>query len=190
MEHQIIISGFGGQGVLFAGQLLAYAALEEGKHVTWIPSYGPEMRGGTANCTVIISDDEIGSPQVRHPSAVVALNPPALIRYAPMVKPGGCLVLDATLIDARSGRTDLREVALPAKDIAQRLGFPQMANVVAVGALVAATGVLRLDTIERVLAAKTAKRPEMREANLAALREGAGVALGPEPLASVSRPSR
>lgn len=176
MEHQIIISGFGGQGVLFAGQVLAYAALEEGKHVTWMPSYGPEMRGGTANCTVIISDGEIGSPQVRNPSAVIALNPPSLTRYAPLVKSGGCLVLDATLIEGRSGRTDLREIALPARDIAQRLGFPQMANVVAIGALVAATGVLRTETIEAVLTAKTARRPEMREANLAALREGAGIA--------------
>ena len=177
MEHQIIISGFGGQGVLFAGQLLAYAALEEGKHVTWIPAYGPEMRGGTANVTVIISDEEIGSPQVRNPSAVIVLNPPALTRYAALVKPNGCLVIDATLIEQRSGRTDLREIALPARAIAEGLGFPQMANVVAIGALATATGVLKIETLEKVLIAKTSKRPEMREANLSALRQGAGEAV-------------
>ncbi|MBX7214801.1 MAG: 2-oxoacid:acceptor oxidoreductase family protein [Thermoflexales bacterium] len=177
MEHQIIISGFGGQGVLFAGQLLAYAGLAEGKHVTWIPSYGPEMRGGTANCTVILSDEEIGSPQIRYPSAVIALNPPSLVKYAKLVKPGGCLVLDASLIDSRAGREDVREIAVRAKEIAEGLGYPQMANVVAIGALVAATGALRMETVEDVLIAKTArKRPEMREPNLAALRAGAAVA--------------
>lgn len=184
MEHQIVIAGFGGQGVLFAGQLLAYSALEEGKHVTWIPAYGPEMRGGTANVTVIISDDEIGSPQVRNPTDVIVLNPPALTRYAPLVKPGGCLVVDATLIEQRSGRSDIREIDLPAREIAQALGFPQMANVVAVGALAAASGVLKLETLEKVLIAKTAKRPEMREANISALRKGAAAVAATLPAGS------
>ncbi len=182
MEHQIVIAGFGGQGVLFAGQLLAYSAMEEGKHVTWIPAYGPEMRGGTANVTVIISDDEIGSPQVRYPTDVIVLNPPALTRYATLVKPGGCLIVDATLIEQRSGRTDIREIDLPAREIAQALGFPQMANVVAIGALAAASGVLELETLEKVRIAKTAKRPEMREANIAALRQGAAAVTRAQPV--------
>lgn len=179
MQHDIVISGFGGQGVLFAGQLLAYAALEENKHVTWIPSYGPEMRGGTANCTVIISDEEIGSPLVGHPSAAIVLNPPSMARYAPLVKPGGVLVLDATLVAARSGRGELREIALPAKDIANEMGYAQIANVVAVGALAAATGCVRLETLEHVIEKKSAKRREMLEANLLALRRGAEIALKP-----------
>src|SRR6476646_1793520 len=122
MHEEIIIAGFGGQGVLFAGQLLAYAGVAEGRHVTWIPSYGPEMRGGTAHCTVIISDEEIGSPLVRNPSALVALNPPAMEKYEPLVKPGGVLVVDSALVSQRSERDDIRDIDLPAKDIAAELG--------------------------------------------------------------------
>lgn len=151
MNQEIIISGFGGQGVLFAGQLLAYAALEEGRHVTWIPSYGPEMRGGTAHCTVIVSDEEIGSPLVSHPSAALVLNPPSMERYAPLVKPNGVLIGDSTLITGRSDRNDIREIDLPAKDIAAELGFPQIANVVMIGALLGATGVLKVKTLEKIL---------------------------------------
>ena len=99
MQTEIIIAGFGGQGVLFAGQLLAYAAMDEGKEVTWIPSYGPEMRGGTANCTVIISDEEIGSPLVRNPTAVIAMNLPSLDKYETTVKPGGVLVVNSSMIN-------------------------------------------------------------------------------------------
>ncbi len=151
MHQEIVISGFGGQGVLFAGQLLAYAALAEGKHVTWIPSYGPEMRGGTAHCTVIISDEEIGSPLVRNPTAAMVLNLPSMTRYAPLLKPNGVIVLDSTLVTQRANRDDIREIALPAKDIAAELGYPQIANVVMIGALIGATGVLRPETVEKVL---------------------------------------
>jgi 2-oxoglutarate ferredoxin oxidoreductase subunit gamma len=173
MHEEIIISGFGGQGVLFAGQLLAYAGVEEGKHVTWIPSYGPEMRGGTAHCTVVISDEEIGSPLVSHPTAAVVLNPPSMARYAPMVKPGGLLVVDSSLVAERSGRDDILEIALPAKGIAEELGFPQIANVVAVGSLVAATGILGLTTLDRVLEEHTGERHRAKlEANRQALRRG------------------
>src|SRR4029078_10879976 len=99
MYEAIVIAGFGGQGVLFAGQLLAYAGLAEGRHVTWIPSYGPEMRGGTAHCTVIISDQEIGSPLVRTPTAALVMNPPSMEKYAPLVQAHGVLILDATLVE-------------------------------------------------------------------------------------------
>src|SRR5512132_572658 len=121
MQQEIIIAGFGGQGVLFAGQLLAYAGVAEGRHVTWIPSYGPEMRGGTAHCTVIISDDEIGSPLVRHPSAGLALNAPSLDKYGRQVKEGGLLVVDSSLVTESTERSDVRVIALPAKDIASEL---------------------------------------------------------------------
>ncbi len=174
MHQEIIISGFGGQGVLFAGQLLAYAALEEGRHVTWIPSYGPEMRGGTAHCTVIISDDEIGSPLVRRPTAALVLNPPSMTRYAPLVKPHGVLIVDSTLITERADRDDIAEIDLPAKDIGVELGFPQIANVVMLGALLGATGVLKIETLERILDEHLGERHRKAlEPNKQALRRGA-----------------
>src|SRR5690349_20081015 len=147
MHEEIIISGFGSQGVLFAGQLLAYAGVAEGRHVTWIPSYGPEMRGGTAHCTIIISDEEIGSPLVRNPSAVVALNPPSREMYIPLVQSGGILIVDSALASDRPEREDIREVYLPAKEIATELGRPQVANLVLLGALAELTGIVRLETL-------------------------------------------
>ena len=174
MQQEIIIAGFGGQGVLFAGQLLAYAGLAEGRHVTWIPSYGPEMRGGTAHCTVIVSDEPIGSPLVRHPSAVLVLNEPSLAEYAPALKSGGVLVMDSTLVSTRSNRSDLREIALPAKQIADELGFPQIANVVMLGALIGATGVVQPATLERVLEEHIgARHRDALEPNKRALARGA-----------------
>lgn len=173
MHQEIIISGFGGQGVLFAGQLLAYAALEEGRHVTWIPSYGPEMRGGTAHCTVIISDSEIGSPLVSRPTAALVLNPPSMERYAPLVKPHGVLIADSTLVTQRANREDIREIVLPAKDIAAELGFPQIANVVMLGALVGATAVLKIETLEKILDEHLGERHRAAlEPNKRALRRG------------------
>lgn len=173
-HHEIVISGFGGQGVLFAGQLLAYAGMAEGRKVTWIPSYGPEMRGGTAHCTVIISDEEIGSPLVQHPSAALVMNPPSMEKYASLVQSQGVLILDATLIEQRTDRTDIRELCIPARAIADELGTPQSANVVMLGALIAATGVVTLETLGRVLAEHlSARRRDTLEANLAALQRGA-----------------
>lgn len=174
MHEEIVISGFGGQGVLFAGQLLAYAGLAEGKHVTWIPSYGPEMRGGTAHCVVIISDEEIGSPLVRNPTTALVLNPPSMTRYAPRVKPNGLLVLDSTLVTQRADRTDIREIALPAKEIATELGFPQIANVVMLGALIGATNVVKVETLEKVLEEHIgARHREALTPNKRALQRGA-----------------
>jgi len=177
-EHEeIVIAGFGGQGVLFAGQMLAYAAVEEGRHVTWIPSYGPEMRGGTAHCTVVISDDEIGSPLVSRPTAAIALNPPSKERYAPLVKPGGVLVVDSALVSQRSGRDDIHELRVPAKEIAEGLGFPQVANMVALGALSAATGAVELSALEKALEAHLGERHrDALHANKRALRRGAELA--------------
>jgi 2-oxoglutarate ferredoxin oxidoreductase subunit gamma len=174
MHEEIIISGFGGQGVLFAGQMLAYAALAEGRHVTWIPSYGPEMRGGTAHCTVIISDDEIGSPLTQHPTAALVLNPPSLETYAPLVRAHGTLIADSTLVALRSGRDDLCEIDVPAKDIATELGHPQIANVVMLGALIGATHVVNIETIEKVLDEHVgARHREALTPNKQALRRGA-----------------
>ena len=122
MHDEIIFSGFGGQGALFAGQLLAYAASDNGLHVTWIPSYGPEMRGGTAHCTVVVSDEPIGSPLVRRPSSVVALNLPSFEKYETLVKSGGLLVYNRSLVDRPQVRDDIRYVAVPANEIAEAVG--------------------------------------------------------------------
>src|SRR5512145_385422 len=112
MQKEIIIAGFGGQGVLFGGQVLAYAAMDSGREVTWIPSYGPEMRGGTANCTVVIADEEIGSPVVKNPDAALVMNLPSLDKYEPLVKPGGVLVINATMVDRPAARTDITTVSV------------------------------------------------------------------------------
>ncbi|MBI5878917.1 MAG: 2-oxoacid:acceptor oxidoreductase family protein [Chloroflexi bacterium] len=174
MQTEIVVAGFGGQGVLFAGQILAYAGLAEDKHVTWIPSYGPEMRGGTAHCTVIISDEEIGSPLVRNPLAALVFNPPSMLKYEPLVRPGGLLISDATLITLHSARTDIRVLELPAKDLAAALGFAQIANVVMLGALIGATGVVQIETIDRVLEAHVGPRHrDALEPNKQGLRRGA-----------------
>jgi 2-oxoglutarate ferredoxin oxidoreductase subunit gamma len=177
MQTEIVFSGFGGQGVLFAGQLLAYAALDEGKHVTWIPSYGPEMRGGTAHCTVIVSDEEIGSPLVRRPKAAVVMNLPSFDKYEPLVAPGGVLVVNTSLIAKTSARGDLRLVPAPANDIAEALGNVKLANMVLTGGLVAATGVLPLEAVARALAAHLpARHHALLDANREALRQGAALA--------------
>jgi 2-oxoglutarate ferredoxin oxidoreductase subunit gamma len=177
MHHEIIISGFGGQGALFAGQLLAYGALAEGRHVTWIPSYGPEMRGGTANCTVIVSDEEIGSPLSRHPTAALVLNPPSFDRFEPAMKQSGVLIINTSLVSTQSKREDIRAIYVPANEIATELGAVQLANVVMVGALVAATGMLKFETLDQVLDEHiSARHRDKLEANRKALRRGAALA--------------
>jgi 2-oxoglutarate ferredoxin oxidoreductase subunit gamma len=182
MNEEIIFSGFGGQGALFAGQLLAYSALDSGLHVTWIPSYGPEMRGGTAHCTVVISDEPIGSPLVRHPRSVVALNLPSFEKYEPLIKPGGLMVYNESLIPAKPGRSDMRYVAVPANDIADELGNVRMANVVLLGAYFAATGTMPLEAVETALDRHLGERQrKYLEANKQALRRGAEVVAASEP---------
>ncbi|RMF26065.1 MAG: 2-oxoacid:ferredoxin oxidoreductase subunit gamma [Chloroflexi bacterium] len=176
-QEEVIISGFGGQGALFAGQLLAYAAMDAGKHVTWIPSYGPEMRGGTAHCTVIISDDEIGSPLVRHPSAAIVLNIPSMDKYEPLVKPGGVLVVNSSLVPRRSEREEIQVVYVPANTIAEELGSARMANVVCLGALVEVLGIVTVEQVEAALDAHLpARKRDLLELNKQALRRGAEIA--------------
>ena len=151
METSIIIAGFGGQGVLFAGQLLTYAGMDNGLHVTWIPSYGPEMRGGTANCTVIISDDMIGAPTVAHPDVAIALNLPSFEKYEPLVKPGGLLIVNSSLVAAKSERTDIEIIEVPANTIAAEYGTVKMLNMVALGALLAKRPLFTLDSLLQTL---------------------------------------
>ena len=174
MQTEIMIAGFGGQGVLFAGQLLAYAALDEGLEVTWIPSYGPEMRGGTANCTVIIADEEIGSPLVRSPQAVVAMNLPSLDKYESTLKSGGVLVVNASIVNREVTRDDIRPVMIPGNEIAESLGDRRMTNMVLLGGLLANLPVLPLEALERALKGHLpARHQRLLPTNIEAIRRGA-----------------
>lgn len=173
MQTEIVVAGFGGQGVLFTGQLLAYAGMDAGREVTWIPSYGPEMRGGTANCTVVISDEEIGSPMVEQPTAVIVMNLPSLDKYENMVKPGGVLVINESMVDRRSERKDIKVVSVKANEIAEKLGDPRMTNMVLLGALLANLPVLPRDAIEKALKGHLPERHhKLLPQNYEALREG------------------
>jgi len=174
MQTEIVIAGFGGQGVLFAGQLLTYAAMDAGKEVTWIPSYGPEMRGGTANCTVIISDEEIGSPNVRNPQAAIALNLPSLDKYESQVHTGGVLIVNASLVNRPVERRDIKSVAIPANEIAEQIGEARLTNMVLLGGLLANLPVLTLGEIEEAIRAHTpARHARLLELNIRALNQGA-----------------
>jgi 2-oxoglutarate ferredoxin oxidoreductase subunit gamma len=178
MQTEIILSGFGGQGIMFAGQILSYAAMDSGREVTWIPSYGPEMRGGTANCTVVIADEEIGSPVVKNPDAVLAMNLPSLDKYEPLVKPGGALVINASMVDRPATRTDITSVFIPCNEIAEELGNPRLANMVAIGALLACLKVLTLTDLETALNKHMPGRHKnLLPKNVEALSRGAGFAL-------------
>jgi 2-oxoglutarate ferredoxin oxidoreductase subunit gamma len=176
-QEEIIISGFGGQGTLFAGQLLAHAVMDQGLHVTWIPSYGPEMRGGKARCTVIVSDAEIGSPLVRRPSMTIVLNIPSMDAFEPAVKPGGALVVNSSLVTRRSERDDIHTLYVPASDIATELGNIRLANVVCLGTLVQATSIVPLEAVAQALENHLPERHRsLLELNQEALRRGAELA--------------
>ena len=173
MLERIIISGFGGQGVMLMGRLLAYAGMIEGKKVAWMPSYGPEMRGGTANCTVLISTEEIGSPIVSHPKVLIAMNQPSLDKFEQNVNDDGLIIINASLIGRKLKRTNIAEIRIPADDIAYKLGNSRVANMVVLGAYVEKSGVVKLESIfkalEKVL---TGKNPKIIELNKVALRQG------------------
>ena len=174
MQTEIVIAGFGGQGVLFAGQVLAYAAMDSGREVTWIPSYGPEMRGGTANCTVIIADEEIGSPMVRRPVGAIVLNLPSLDKYEPLVTPGGTLIVNSSLVNRPVGRTDILSAAIPGNEIAEELGDKRLMNIIMLGALLSQLPVLPLTALENALEEHLPERHrKLLPLNLKALRIGA-----------------
>ncbi|MFP5239915.1 MAG: 2-oxoacid:acceptor oxidoreductase family protein [Acidobacteriota bacterium] len=152
MYADVIIAGFGGQGVVLAGTLLAYAAMEHGLNVTFMPVYGPEMRGGTANCTVVLSDEEIGSPIIRRPQNVVALNRPSLEKFQLQLADGGTVVVNSSLADpALADAARIRVVGVPCNDIAEKVGNARMVNMVAMGAFVKATGALPLERLKQAL---------------------------------------
>ncbi len=173
MQTEILIAGFGGQGVMFAGQTLTYAAMDKGKEVTWIPSYGPEMRGGTANCTVVIADEEIGSPLVNNPPAVIVMNLPSYDKYEPLVKSGGVLVINSSMVDRGAKRDDITEIFIPANDLAEEVSERRLANMIATGALLSALPVLKVKDLEEALNQHMPGRHKhLLQKNFEALRKG------------------
>ena len=174
MQEGIIFSGFGGQGILLAGKLVCIAAMLEGKNVSHIPSYGAEMRGGTANCTVVIADDIIASPIISTPSICVILNKPSLVKFEPRMKKGGLLIYNASLIDETPSRSDLKVVSVKANDLAEEAGTYRSANMVAIGCLLKLKPELaQLETtIQALDKAVSARNKKLNEINVKALRAG------------------
>lgn len=173
MNKEMIFAGFGGQGVMLMGQILAYAGMLEGQQVSWFPAYGPEMRGGTANCSIIIGDEPVGTPIVTEPSVVVAMNLPSLDKFEPMLHADGTLLINSSLIDRKPHRADIKTYYVPCNDIAQELGNLKVANMVMVGAIIAASGVVDIDSVISVLAKKIFKnKPQVMPINEQAIRRG------------------
>lgn len=160
MTKEIIISGFGGQGVVSSGIIIAYAGLLEDKHVTFFPSYGAEMRGGTANCSVVVSSEPIASPVVANPDIVIIMNEPSLLKFEPTLKPGGLLLFNQSLIKSRPKRNDIEAVPIEANIIAEELGSGRIANMVMLGSLVKKTGLLKLESLFKAQRKRFAKASE------------------------------
>jgi 2-oxoglutarate ferredoxin oxidoreductase subunit gamma len=169
----IFIAGFGGQGVILTGKLICLAAMREGRHVSHIPSYGAEMRGGTANCSVVVSDEEIASPLVPAPSICLVLNTPSLLKFQPIVKAGGLLIWNSSLIDVRPERTDITCIPVAANELAEAAGSYKSANMVALGLLLALRPVASLDAVLAALGeAVSTRHKDLNEINRKALRKG------------------
>jgi len=173
MTYETIFAGFGGQGILFAGKVVAYAGMIEGKNVSHLPSYGPEMRGGTANCSVIVSDEDVASPIITEPSAIVVMNGPSLDKFEDAVVPGGKIFIDSALITRECKRDDVDVYTLPATKMANDMGFPKLANMIMVGKLIKET---EMFTWEQLKSAVTklvpAAKAAMLESNIKALEAG------------------
>ena len=179
MYYDVIIAGFGGQGIMLIADILALVAMKEEKNVTWMPSYGVEMRGGTANCTVVLSSEEIGSPVTGHPMSAIVMNEPSLLKYEPMVKSKGFLLVNTSLIDPeKAKRKDIDTLLLPANYIAKKLGNSQMANMVALGAFIEKTKVVSLDLAIKLLPEIFPERPpKFISNNSRAIEKGAEFAV-------------
>ena len=172
-DYEIVIAGFGGQGLLFSGKVLAYAGLLEGRELSWLPSYGPEMRGGTANCNVILSDTPVGSPIVDHPNVLMVMNAPSLDKYENAVTAGGSIFLDSTLITREVERKDVEVYRVPATQMANEMGMPGLANMILLGAVIAKTGCIKEAGIEDALKKVIpARKMNLLEANMNALEAG------------------
>ena len=179
MTKQYIFAGFGGQGMLLIGKFVAMACMLEGKHVSWLPSYGPEMRGGTANCTVIVSDEPVGSPMTDSADVIVAMNLPSLIKFEDKVKPGGLLVINRSLIDRKAERTDIQVVYCDANQIAEAVGNPKGANVAILGAVMAKEPIVEFDKMVEAIRIELGERKaRFLEGNKKALIAGMEAAKG------------
>ena len=173
MTKQYLFAGFGGQGILFAGKFLAYKGMIDKKEVTWLPSYGPEMRGGTASCAVVVSDKPVGSPIVGRPDVLVAMNLPSLDKYEPNVIEGGTIFVDSTLIERKVARTDVNVIYVPASQLASDNGFPTLANMILLGRILAYLGEFDASVEAALKKVISAKHADMLEVNLKALKLGA-----------------
>ncbi len=178
MHNEIILAGFGGQGVLLIGKLLTYAGMKAGLEVTWMPAYGPEMRGGTCNCTVVMSDQQVGSPISSKPHALIVLNLQSIDKFEPLVRPGGIMVMNTSLINRPAVRTDLTVVPVPCNQIAVEAGAAKAANMVALGAYIGASGLVDLELVKKTLAETLASRPKLIPINYACLDKGFEIGVG------------
>ncbi len=173
MTKNILIAGFGGQGVLFSGKALAKMGMHEGLHVTWLPSYGPEMRGGAANCSVIISDEEIGSPLVPNPDILIAFNLPSFDKFEPLISAGGCVFVDSSMVDKKSVRDDINAYYIPASKLASDNDLSGLANVIVLGYMLKKTGLFEYDAfLSDIISAIPASRAALIEGNTKALKIG------------------
>jgi 2-oxoglutarate ferredoxin oxidoreductase subunit gamma len=180
MTYEIVLAGFGGQGILFLGKMIATAGMLEGKEVSWIPSYGPEMRGGTANCSVVVSDRRIGTPVVSRPNVLVAMNRPSLEKFEPKMQPNGHLLINKTLIEIPHTRRDIDVTYLEITALAGELGNPRLANIVALGGLIGRVGIVGKDAVVAALKKELAgKKAALLDLNLKALDAGQQAALQP-----------
>lgn len=178
VSMELVIAGFGGQGILFLGEMLTKAAILEGRQATWMPAYGPEQRGGTATCTVVVSDEPVGSPVVADPDAVIVMNGPSMEKFEPRVRPGGTLVVNASMVDRAAQRSDLTVVSVDAAAEAKALDKPQVANMVLLGALLAVRPVVAIESVARALAGHfPPDRQHLVEINVTALTRGAAAAV-------------
>ena len=173
MTEEIIIAGFGGQGVLSMGKILAYSGVMQDQEVAWFPSYGPEMRGGTANVMTVVADDPIASPIVSYPDILIALNQPSLDKFGPSVRPGGLVIINTDMCPHGIKRDDVKVVAAPMSAIAQEIGSPMVLNMVAIGIAIGKTGIIKYETLEDDLNSyMKAKNPDLLAMNLKAIKRG------------------
>lgn len=172
MEEKIVVAGFGGQGVLSLGQFVAYAAMYEGMEVSWLPSYGPEMRGGTSNCSVVVSDRHIGSPIIATPDTLIAMNKPSLDKFVSKVKKGGLIIVNSSLIKDKVERDDVKVLYINANEIALEAGNAKTANIVVLGAFIKMTGILKAEDVKNTIEKIFANKPKVIPMNKVAFDLG------------------
>ncbi|MBZ4644761.1 MAG: 2-oxoglutarate ferredoxin oxidoreductase subunit gamma [Petroclostridium sp.] len=172
-SQEIILAGFGGQGIMFAGKLIASAGMLAGKEVSWLPSYGPEMRGGTANCHVIVSDQQVGSPIINNPTTLIVMNRPSLDKFENTVTSGGIIIIDSSLVNRSIARTDVKGIEVPATQMAVDMGEGKLANMVLVGKFIKETGIISMDILKEALKkVVSARKQELLDINIKALELG------------------